>query len=122
MLEISRSWASRSKIPPYLLEFFLEIRDAVLERGDFFFHRWSSLLNEVGFYKDESLENGHKTQAAKKTIKPRTLHLYHRIVSVFYRRKLRSHRKKSDKQNQALRIKSTEPKHDEIKNQAHSHR
>jgi hypothetical protein len=58
MLEISRSWASRSKIPPYLLELFLEIRDAVLERGNFFFHSWGSLLNGVRFYKDEELKWG----------------------------------------------------------------
>ena len=53
MLEISRSWASRSKVPPYLLEFFLEIRDAVLERSDFFFHEVSSVLKDMGFYKGE---------------------------------------------------------------------
>jgi hypothetical protein len=58
MLEISRSWASRSKIPPYLLELFLEIRDAVLERGNFFLHSWGSLLNGVRFYKDEELKRG----------------------------------------------------------------
>ena len=55
MSEISRSRASRSKVPPYLLELFLEIRDAVLERGDFFFHRGSSLLNEVGISKKKGL-------------------------------------------------------------------
>ena len=60
MLEISRSWASRSKIPPYLLELFLEIRDAVLERSDFFLHKMGSLLNEVGFYK----ENARNAQRA----------------------------------------------------------
>jgi hypothetical protein len=37
------------------LELFLEIRDAVLERGDFFFHRGSSLLNEVGISKKKGL-------------------------------------------------------------------
>ena len=62
MLEISRSWASRSKIPPYLLELFLEIRDAVLERSDFFLHKMGSLLNEVGFYKDEEQKTGLGTR------------------------------------------------------------
>jgi len=48
--EISRSWASRSKIPPYLLELFLEIRKAVLECSNFFFHKLSSVLKEGWIY------------------------------------------------------------------------
>jgi len=58
MFEISRSWASRSKIPPYLLEFFLEIRETVLERSNFFFHISSSLLKERGIYKEEQPDVG----------------------------------------------------------------
>ncbi len=52
---------------------------------------------------------------------PSPWHLKHRIVFMLDRRKLRGHRKKSDKKDQALRIKSTEPEHDQIKNQAHGH-
>ena len=45
----------------------------------------------------------------------------HRIMFMFDRGKLRGYRKKSDKEDQAFRIKSTEPENDQIKYQACGH-
>ena len=48
--------------------------------------------------------------------------LNHWIMFMLDRGKFRGHRKKSDEKDQALRVKRTEPKDDQIKYQAHGHR
>jgi len=98
------------------LELFLEIPDAVLERSYFFFHKASSLLNEVGFYKKER-RTMRETLSSRKS-KSLLAALDHGIVLMLDRRKLRGNREKTDKKNQTLRIKRPEAKNDQIQDQA----
>ncbi len=91
--------------------------------------RVSSVLNEVGFYKEEGAQRA-KPNVKKQLVTRCPLYamptcwqarLDHRIVFMLYGRKFRGHRKKTDEKDQSLRIKRTKPENDKIQNQAHRH-